>query len=572
MNHPKNSRRSFLKGTAGMVAAGGISSFVPKLNLIGEACAQSVTTGYKALVNIYLGGGGDSWNMLIPTSTAVGNEFDHTVYRTSRGLYYSTVNDAATFRSPDGLAIPRATTANCLPQAIALTQGIAAGGNLGLNPFMPEIASLYNQGRVAFLANVGTLVEPLTRASYNARRKPPQLYSHNDQTNLWQIGSSVATSTQRGFGGMIAGYTANPAQQGVNLPSAISISGSNRFLIGRTPGDQAVFPFQLSTSSGTPATQLSNYDSGSTNLGEPQRRQALEELLAVAYPQLYSQESANIFDRSLDLSLTINQTISQSLLNATLYVPANDPNTNIRGNAVGNAVTFPNTGIAQQLRQIARVIRISRPGFVPPGGNPSINANRQVFYASTGGYDTHSDQITSITAANGHHGLLQQLSQAINWFYAELTAIGNDSTGTAAVNEVIAFTMSDFGRTINGNDNGTDHAWGSVQFMVGGPQALNGGQVYGRYPSMFLDNRIGGTGAVVPNQGENFSRGQFIPTLANDQMSASLARWMGVDNANIPTLFPNIDNFATGPFANAGASPTFAYFNRVVPNLIPGVS
>lgn len=567
MNHPKNSRRSFLKGTAGMIAAGGISSFVPKLNLVGEACAQTATSGYKSLVCIYLGGGGDSWNMLIPTTGALGSQFDHTIYRSSRGLYFSTVNGATT--SVDGLAIPATTTANCLPPALALTQGIA-NGNLGLNPFMPEIRNLYNAGRVAFLANVGTLYEPLTRATYNARRKPPQLYSHNDQTNLWQIGSSVASSTQRGFGGMIAGYTANPAQSGLpGLSSAISIAGSNRFLIGRTPSDQSVFPFQLSTSATTPATTLTDYSSSSSDLGEPQRRAALDELLDIAYPQLYSQEAATIFDRSLTLSATINGTISQTLLNAGLYVQSGT----LAGNAVGNAVPFPaNNGLATQLRQIARVIRVSRPGFTPPGGFPQINANRQVFYASAGGYDTHSDQITSITAAQGHHALLASLSLAVNWFYAELTAIGADSTGVQAVDEVISFTMSDFGRTINGNDNGTDHAWGSVQFMVGGPNALNGGQVYGRYPSMKLDNAIGGSGNVVPTQGECFSRGQFIPTLANDQMSATLAKWMGVDDANLPVLFPNIDNFATGPFANAGASPTFAYFNRFVPNLIPGIS
>jgi uncharacterized protein (DUF1501 family) len=566
MTHSRNSRRTFLKGTAGMVAAGGISSFVPKLNLIGEACAQSSTGGYKSLVCIYLGGGGDSWNMLVPVSNSAGSQYDHAIYRSSRGLYYSTQTSAT--QSPDGLAIPNVTTANCLPPALALTQGVA-NGNLGLNPFMPELRNLYNNGRVAFLANVGTLYEPLTRATYNARRKPPQLYSHNDQQNLWQIGSSVASSTQRGFGGMIAGYTANPAQGLPGLSSAISIAGSNRFLVGVSPSDQPVFPFQLSTSSSTPATTLNNYSSSSGNLGEPQRRAALDELLDIAYPQAFSQESANIFDRSLTLSATINGTISQTLLNAALYVQSGG----LAGNAVGNSVPFPtNNGLANQLRQIARVIRVSRPGFTPPAGFPAINANRQVFYASTGGYDTHSDQITSLTLPQGHHGLLQSLSLAVNWFYAELTAMGADSTGVQAVDEVISFTMSDFGRTINGNDNGTDHAWGSVQFLLAGPNALNGGQVYGRYPSMKLDNAIGGNGNVVPNQGECFSRGQFIPTLANDQMSATLARWMGVDATNIPVLFPNIDNFATGPFANAGASPTFAYFNRYVPNLIPGIS
>jgi uncharacterized protein (DUF1501 family) len=228
-------------------------------------------------------------------------------------------------------------------------------------------------------------------------------------------------------------------------------------------------------------------------------------------------------------------------------------------------VPYPaNNSLADQLRTVARMVRISRPGFTPPNppvGEPpysSIAANRQVFYCSTGGYDTHDSQITSL-GATGHHLLLQRLSQAVNWFYNEMVAIG-------AADQVVLFTMSDFARTINSNGNGTDHAWGGVQLVVGGPGAVGGGNVFGRFPRVELN--VAGND---PN-GESFSRGQMLPTMAVDQLGATLARWMGVDDANIPTIFPNIDNFASGPLATGALSPSFAYFSRVIPGLLNGVA
>jgi uncharacterized protein (DUF1501 family) len=521
MSNSRYSRRDFLNGAACMVAAGGVSSFVPKLNMIGNALAQSNTSGYKAMVCVYLNGGSDSWNMLIPTGTqGSGAQYSHADYVTSRSGLYNV--------NPGALGIPRVTTPNALPPAVALTN---TSGNLGVNPFATELAELYNSGELSFIANIGTLVEPLTKATYNARRKPPQLYSHNDQTNLWQIGGGNSSTNPTGFGGMIAGITAQPNL--VNLSSAISIAGSNRFLVGKTLTDQPVFPFQLSNSGTQPAPVLSNYNENSTAPGEPQRRQALLELFNLAYPDHFSAEYKDIFNRSLTLADVIN---TQIVNNGTL------------------TTTFENNNIANQLKQIARMIKVSRATVNGQAG--AIQANRQVFFASVGGYDTHDNQITSTNQANGHHGLLSSLAKAVKAFNAAMVEIG-------ANNEVVLFSISDFARTWNPNNNGTDHAWGSVQFASGGP--VNGGQIFGRYPRIQLNN----SGDA---NGENFSRGQTLPTTAVDQMAASIARWMGVDNSNLPLVFPNIDRFATGPFANAAASPTFAYFNRVIPNLMQGIS
>jgi uncharacterized protein (DUF1501 family) len=178
-----------------------------------------------------------------------------------------------------------------------------------------------------------------------------------------------------------------------------------------------------------------------------------------------------------------------------------------------------------------------------------------------GGFDLHDAQITSL-GATGHQLLLQRVSQAVNAFYRSMVAIGRH-------NDVTLFTASEFARTINSNGNGSDHAWGSVQFAVGG--AVNGGQVLGRYPSIVLNNALSGPVVDNPTMGECFSRGQFIPTTAVDQFSATLAQWMGVPSGELQTIFPNIDNFTSGPFATAGASPTFANFTRTIPGLMSGV-
>lgn len=536
----KQSRRDFLRNAGCLVAAGGVSSFVPKLNLLGTALAQSATSGYKALVCLYLGGGSDSWNLLIPTGTNPDGQYSHARYVAARNGLYSAAN-------PTGLAIPNAPVTGALPPAFPLG---ASAGNLGINPFAPELASLYNTGRLALLPNIGTLREPITRATFNTRRRPPQLYSHNDQTTLWHIGSSTTTQTTTGFGGMIAGYTANTNTLG--LPPAISIAGQTRYLVGERFGSGSpVFPFQMSTSATAPATAIANYGATSTAPGEAARRRALVELLDAAYPNPLSTEYADIVDRSLVLSRDVNAEIAS--------LPASS-----------NPVAFPSVqgnvnNLAEQLRTVARMIRVSAPGFTPPaapGGEApyaSINANRQVFYVNAGGYDTHNGQITSL-GATGHHLLLQRLSQAVNWFYNEMAAIG-------MADQVVLFTMSDFGRTINSNGNGTDHAWGGVQFVVGGPGALTGGgYMFGRYPRIELD--VSGND---PN-GECFNRGQFLPTLAVDQLGATLARWMGVDDgARLLEIFPNLDNFASGPFASSAQSPSFAYFSRVIPGLLNGV-
>ena len=543
MSNPRNSRRAFLRAGAGLMACGGMHSLLPQLGMIPYAIAGNAP-GYKALVCLYFGGGNDAFNLLMP-ATAV----EHDRYVVSRnGIYNPTAGNAG------GLGIPRADGTGFIPGQTPPAALLLNGGQYAINPFCPELASLYSQNRIAFLANLGPLVEPITRATYNTRLRPPQLYSHNDQTNLWHIGSGSSTSETRGWGGRVAGLTAHPASMTAGLPPTITLSGQTRFLGGVGLDGVPLFPFALSTSSSSPATSLANYSATNTTANQFQqaRRDYLEQMLDAATPQAFTSQYGAIVDRSLELAdYVINPAITG--------IPPAD----VVNGGGGTGFAWPSgSSLSDQLRQIARIIRIStsqpdNPNFASP-----VQANRQVFYVNIGGFDTHDSQISSINAT-GHHQLLQHVSQAVHAFHQAMEAIGRG-------NDVTLFTASEFGRTINSNGNGSDHAWGSVHFAVGG--AVNGGQVYGRYPSIVLDNALTGSVSVNPTLGECFSRGQFLPTMACDQFSATLARWFGVADDELPTIFPNIDNFAAGPYANADATPTFAYFNRIVPGLMNGVA
>lgn len=552
MSRSPYSRRDFLRGSCGLLACGGLSAMLPQMQLIPSAVA-GVASGYKALVCVFLNGGNDSWNLLMP-----GGGTAHSLYVTARnGLYDSATNAAGLALRP--AAVPaQAATATMPPSAIGIS-----GTQYGVNPFAAELATLYGEGNLAFLANVGAVVHPLTRASYNSRPRPPQLYSHNDQTNLWHIGSGSNTQVTQGWGGRVAGLTSKLSSAMAGLPPTITLSGQSRFLVGEALNGTPLFPFTLSNSSTSPAATLIEYGVSGQNAREMQtvRNQYLQELLNLSNPQAFTEEYRAIVTRSRELALdVINPAFTT--VNADSH-PVNAPFAALTGNGGNNNESITNTGFFQQLRQIARMIRVSTDPNLP---NP-INANRQVFFVSIGGWDTHDGQITGV-GASGHHRLIQRVSRGVNAFFRAMQGIGLE-------NDVTLLTTSEFARTINSNGNGSDHAWGGVQFVVGG--AVNGGQVYGRYPSIALNNSL--TTPIAgsdPSQGECFSRGQFLPTLAVDQVSATLARWMGVDNAELPDLFPNIDNFVTGAqFLQAGGSnstPTWAYGSRIVPGLMDGVA
>lgn len=489
MKQSEHNRRQFLKALGTTLCAGGASALLPQLRLMSSAMAATTAPvqDYRALVCVYLAGGNDSWNMLLPYDTT-----RHGVYATARGGIYNATTNAA------GLGIDRAmlTSQFQINDAAGSGQYAVNPGNANYPTGMSDVANIYRENKLAFIANCGTLVRPITKTEYNATPslRPPQLYSHNDQENLWHLART--SFANEGWGGLVADRVRldNINQ---NLSPCISLAGSNRFEVGLD-----TFPYQMSSSG---LTGLSNiYNSASSTGGQfgSQRAGALDLLLTdSANPSLLTKEYARTFKRGRDLYDLIN-----SALTAT--------------DGSGNVTTvFPSgNSLADQLKMVARMIKISRED------SGQIRHKRQIFYVRFGGFDLHDNLMS--TATNGHGALLNRVSQALGAFWAALGELG-------ARNEVTTFTMSEFARTLSSNGNGSDHAWGGVQMVMGG--AVNGGRLYGSFPDQALNNGI------------SFSRGQTIPSTSVDQVAATLARWMGVTNTNdLNAIFPNLPNFASG--------------------------
>ena len=531
----REQRRDFLKNFCATLAGGSALSLFPQLQLMSSALAATQgDPGYKALVCVFLSGGSDSYNWLVPSDAS-----RYGIYQTARGGVYTGTN------GPLGLA-----QASLLPVNLAGQGGVAlpAGHSYGLHPAcvdwtsiddngaqtpMPGLQSLTNAGKVAWLSNVGTLVVPLTKATYSnpALPKPPQLYSHNDQTNLWFQGQETP-NFRYGWGGQVADllFSQNSPIVGssppLTVPMNISFAGSNRFQIG-----SQVVPYQMSgcgdPNGGNPfagsivGTNFANCSGSNTldnfracataglNAGET----ALCSLLG-ANTNLLENEHASTMRRAMDLAgqmaTKLTGTPNGSLLTTPFRALADN-----QAVAGYNLTADGGNSLAEQLAMVARLIKM----------RTQLGQTRNIFFVSLGGFDTHATQMPD----NGQPRLLRRISRALGSFYQALVEMGVE-------NSVTTFTMSEFARTLNSNGDGSDHAWGGVQMVMGG--AVNGGnassgRIYGSFPDQTL------------NGPDSFSRGQMIPTLAMDQMGATLATWMGLGSTEVNTIFPNLSNFSS---------------------------
>lgn len=475
-SHRLTTRRSLLRSGVGAFGAGVFGSFFPQLELLAASCPLAGSGDYKALVCINLSGGNDSWNLLVPRDAS-----GHAQYLAARGGAY----DAAT--NPAGLGISQSSLLAVSPQG---------GGDFGLHPStadfsvggqtLPGLQSLFSQGDLAFLANIGTLRQPLTKAEYNSfpSLRPPQLFSHNDQTTLWHLGRTDP-NFKSGWGGQIGDLIAQ-CNANQSLSPCISVSGNNRFQIGQT-----VFPYPISTTG--PVAMIGYTGAGGADQA---RALALQSMLDANAENPYAAEYSRIQGRSLDLYADLSAALAVN----TLTTPTPTGNT-----------------LADQLAIVARLIK----------SRTTLGQSRQVYFVNLGGFDTHDAQM----GANGQPLLIQRLSQAVGFFHAALSEIG-------MLDQVITFTLSEFGRTLNSNGNGTDHAWGGVQLVMGG--SILGQRIYGTYPELLLDGPI------------SLARGQMIPGLAVDQLGATLGAWMGASSSEIAAIFPNLGNFSASDLGFIG--------------------
>ncbi len=435
-------RRDFIKccSVMSVAAAAGFS----RLGLI-NALAQG-TSDYRALVCIFMFGGNDGNNVLVPTDTT-----NYTAYSTAR----------ANLALAQGALLPIAPV---------------SGGPYGLHPTLTEMQTLFAQRRLAILANVGTLVQPTTKAAYQARTAlPANLFSHSDQQAEWQ--TSLPTASSSGWAGRIADRMA-AANPGAQFPMVVSVAGTAIFCNGVQTAPANVTPGASSTLAGF-----------GTDSASQARLQAMQQMLTLDSGLTLIHNTSDIMQRSFQQATLLN--------NALQSAPA-------------LATTFPNTSLGQQLQQVARIIAV----------RSALGMRRQVFFASLGGFDTHTNQLQT------QQTLFTQLSPAMRAFY--------DATVELSVApQVTAFTLSDFGRTFQpGSGAGSDHGWGSHHVIMGG--AVAGGDLYGRYPTLTL----GGPDDAGSN-------GRWIPTTAVDQYGATLASWFGVADTDLDLVFPNLHNFPT---------------------------
>ena len=511
---PYISRRSFLR-TSVPAALGAtiLARILSELRILNTAVAQGpALTDYKALICVFLAGGNDSNNMIIPT---ISSEW---------GGY-------AAIRTP-ALAVPNSDGGPATALALSSRNGQPGypgsdNHGYGFHPAMPELRNLFNQGYVAPVFNVGTLSFPLTKAQYFAGQvpRPPQLFSHAEQQAQWQTSLPDQPSTS-GWGGRIADLLTSPVDinAGGKISMAVTLSGSNIFEVG----DASASPQYAVTTNG--AVALDSVSGA--------RQTALQAFLNndKASPDLQTRAYAQALDHAIAES---------SILSATL----NGQGSPAWLSRFPSYITTPNGGptfasnLMSQMKMVARLIELgSKSAELGAGG---LGMRRQIFFIQIGGFDTHTGQTSNAgqTATNNagvilgsHANLLAELSQSLNALHLAMGDIGTLRGNPAGLlNAVTAFTVSDFSRTFTCNGFGTDHGWGGHHLVVGG--AVKGGATYGKFP------------VLAVNGPDDPYCGRWIPTTAVDQYAATLATWFGVDANNLDTVFPNLGRFSS---ANLG--------------------
>lgn len=448
----EHSRRDFLsKASCGLLGKAALVTGFERFCDIGLLAAPIAPNDYRALVCIFLFGGNDANN---------------TVISLDRYSDYASIRGA--------LAIPQDQLLPIEP----LNRNGANAGRFGLHPALTALQPLWSQGRLAVLCNVGTLLEPLTKAAYlSSGSRPYQLFSHSDQQNQWQTALSNGSSPV-GWGGRMADATQDALS---GFPTVASLAGMPVFSAGQRTRPLAISPAP------TPLNQT-------LRLKQPD--DALKQILTL------DQENTSPL-----LVRAATKVMAQSLTNSDSL--NTDPPI---------VTVFPNTGLANQLKQVAKLIAVSS----------QLGLRRQIFFCSLGGFDTHSGQLATQTS------LLGQLGDAMAAFYAATIELGVSS-------KVATFTLSDFSRTFKPagtatNTVGSDHAWGSHQFIMG--DVVRGHDFYGSYPALELG------GANDTDTGTT-ARGRWIPSVSVDQYASTLALWYGLPLSDLASIFPNIGRFTT---------------------------
>lgn len=456
MNHKDGlttSRRAFLKKASALSVAGVAAPWALNLAAMAEASAAAATD-YKALVCVFLYGGNDYANTVVPYDAT-----SHAAYQALRPSFA---------HSRESLA------ATALNPAVAPVDSAGFAHQYALAPNLGKLVPLFNAGKLGVILNAGTLVQPTTKQQYlnKSVKLPPKLFSHNDQQSVWQ--SSSPEGATSGWGGRMGDlFQAGNANATF---TCVNVSGNAVYLSGKT-----AVQYQVSTSGSVPMAGLKSPLFGSSAATE-----ALRTLITQPRTHMLENEYNRVSKRSIEANEVLTAALAAAPALATPFPASNN--------------------LGDQLKLVARMISAA----------PALGTKRQVFFVSMGGFDTHDGMLTD------HPVLMTRLGDALAAFHAATAELN-------VADQVTTFTASDFGRTLTGNANGSDHGWGSMHFVLGG--AVQGGRFYGTAP------------IVASNGPDDVGQGRLLPTTSVEQVAATLGKWLGVTDSELIALLPNLANY-----------------------------
>lgn len=501
-------RRKFLEHSAALSALPALPFSVSVANAAGPITPNADESGYKALVCVFLFGGNDSHNTVVPYQTS-----EYNAYAAARGG----------LASNNGLALAQADL-----RPLVAPGGSAVSAPLALHPAMTRIGSIYTAGKMVIVANCGPLLDETTLSQYGSGNHPlpPQLFSHSDMQMHWQT-MIPDQPADTGWGGRMADVF-RIASAG-RLPVGIAVGGGGIFMKGDLSVPYSITPMR--------------YEGGAINARSPIVRTPnaaiswnwTGSLPQQVFQQNYMAARSNLLEQQYAKTARASLEIGEFARNAIYNVDANG-NHSFKlnpGGALDVARWAPANPLAAQLHAVAATI----------AARTALGTSRQVFLVSLGGFDNHGDQFGSV---NGNKTLLSgKHFQLLNWLDEALKSFYDATVTMGVADSVTTMTMSDFGRTIKSNGAGSDHGWGGHYFVLGG--AVNGGRIFGaQSPGSAISNDVN---VAFPFASQLAARqldvgeGRLLPTVSSDAYTATLARWFGANNTEIAQIFPNLSRF-----------------------------
>lgn len=467
------SRRHFLRATSGLAAsmgtaASGFGTSMAALAALATQTSQAATLNapYRALVCLFMHGGNDSHNWIVP--------MDSDGYRS-----YATVRREL------------AVGADRLMPISVSSQG--SGRSFGMPQELAPLRKWYESGQVAAVANVGPMLRPTTKADFlSSSNLPANLFSHNDQASTWQ--SLSPEGARSGWGGRMGDILMSANAQPVF--TAVSATGNAVFLSG-----SAITQYQVGPDGPVAVTGLN----AKSVLGSPTASSALARILASGGDSTYQAEYARVMKRSIDAKSALDAAYNSAI------VPPINPVPLTLGN--GNRITLNQDSLAQQLKVVAQMIRAGQ----------SLGMRRQVFMVSMSGFDTHANQMRD------QPSLMARVALGIDYFLSTMASLN-------MLDAVTLFTASDFGRTLVSNGSGSDHGWGSHHFVAGG--GVIGRNIYGQFPETALGTQ------------DDVGSGRLLPSTSVSQYAGVMGRWMGLNQSELATVLPGLQNFSTSSQPN----------------------